>query len=417
VGVIVGAGIYSVLGPAAAIADRAVWASVLLASLPALLTAACYAELVSLLPRAGASYVYVRDAFPHRPWAAFIVGFLVALTAAATTATVSLAFSGYLALFVSWPPWISAAALILLCTAINMFGIREAAWVTAICTLIEVGGLIMIITAGLGDPDFAKDVLSLSPAPVLAGAAVIFFVYTGFEGLANLAEESRHPDRHIPIAMLASLGFAMLLYLLVALAAVALAPAKDLAASDSPLSTAARAAAPWMATALAWIALFSTANTALITLVVASRTLYGMARGGHMPSPLARTTKRRKSPSIAAIVLGLAALTFVPLGNLEIVASVSSLTLLLVFIAVAAALIAIRRRPRTQSPAPGFRIPLAIAGVPVIPILAIASSLALATRFSWPVYGLTAAALAAGVCLYFFRGRWSSAGPTSKESL
>ena len=103
VGTIVGAGIYTIIGSAAGLAGTALWVSMLWAGAAAFLTALSYAELVSMLPKAGAEYQFLKAAFPKAPLVSFLAGFLIALNAAATSATVSLAFAGYLKVFLELP--------------------------------------------------------------------------------------------------------------------------------------------------------------------------------------------------------------------------------------------------------------------------------------------------------------------------
>jgi APA family basic amino acid/polyamine antiporter len=103
IGVIVGAGIYSIVGAGAGEAGRLLWLSFVLAAIPAALAALCYAELIGMYPRAGAEYVFVEQAWPKRRAAAFAIGFVVVMTNAATAATVSLAFGGYLAALTGVP--------------------------------------------------------------------------------------------------------------------------------------------------------------------------------------------------------------------------------------------------------------------------------------------------------------------------
>jgi APA family basic amino acid/polyamine antiporter len=401
VGVIVGAGIYSILGAAAGVAGNAVWLALLVACVPAVLAALCYAELATRFPRAGGAYTYVREAFPGRPGGAFAIGFAVAATNAATAATVGLAFGGYLSLFVPLPAWASALLLIGACTGLNLIGIREASWATIVCTCIEVIGLLVIIAAGIESQRFGAGAAEIPWQRIPLAAALCFFVFTGFEGLANLAEEAREPERTLPLALLASLAFTALLYVLVALAAVALAAPDELARSPFPLASAAGNAHPVLATLLGWIALFSTANTALITLVVGSRLLYGMAEQGDMPAALARTSRRR-APWVAALVCGAAASALLPLGSVALIGSVSSLLTLAVFAGVGGALIAIRRRsPRGA----GFRVPGSVGGIALPAALLILSALALATRFEAAVLAMGVGTLAAGAALYWLLQR------------
>lgn len=398
VGVIVGAGIYSVIGAAAAEAGRGIWLSLLIASVPALLAALCYAELSTRFPKAGGTYTFVRESMPTRRLLALVVGGVVAVTAAATVATVCSAFGGYLSSLVAVPGWVGAVVLLGMCALVNAIGLRESSWVTIGCTIIELSGLVLIIVLGVGAGWPGREVLELELGGVLSGAAVLFFVFTGFEGLANLSEESRRPRLHMPVAMLASLGVTTVLYGLVAIAAVELLAPEQLASSQSPLAEAAAAVNPRLAPALAWIALFSTANTALITLVVGSRLLFGMAQQGDVPAVLARTHSTRKTPWVAGLAMALCAGALLPIGGVGVIGSVSSLTTLVVFGAAAACLIVVRRQQRAGvgdlASAAFFRVPVAVRGVPVVAVLLLVSIVALATRFEPRVYLVCGVAIA-----------------------
>jgi amino acid transporter len=408
VGVIIGGGIYSVIGAVAGQAGTLVWLSFALAAVPAALTALHYAELVAMFPRVGAEYTFLREAFPRRPWLPFGAGFLVVLTNTATAATVALAFAGYLEGLTGVPVWAGAFGLLVLCTLVNVAGIHESAWLTALFTLIELGGLALVVGASADSGAFARNAFTAPHPGVLAGAALGFFVYTGFEGIVNLAEEAREPRRDLPRALLLSGAFTTAAYLLVALAIAGLAPPEALAASHSPLSTA-LAAYPRLATAVAVIALFSTGNTALVTLLVASRILLGMARSGDMPRALARVSASRRTPWPASLVAVVAATSLLAIGEISIASSVSSLATLLAFASVAASVIALRlREPGRARP---FRVWGSLGRVPVLSLLTIASVLALATQFPPEAFAITAAALALGVALAFSK-RWWWSGAT-----
>jgi amino acid transporter len=409
VGVIVGAGIYSILGAAAGVAQRGVWLSLLLSSVPAGLAGLCYAELCTRFPRAGGAYVFVREALPRQRWAAFLIGFATALTAATAAATVAVAFGGYLALLVPLPAWLSALLLIAACTALNVIGIRESAWVTIAFTIVEIAGLVLVVGAGLHSGRFGQGLLDFPMAGILPAAAVSFFVFTGFEGLANLAEEAREPERRLPPAILGSLAFTTVAYLLVSISAVALVAPDRLAQSDSPLATAAAAADPSLAAALGWIALFSTANTALITLIVGSRLLYGMAEEGDLPRVLGLTLPQRRTPWVAGLVLGAATLLFLPLGDVAVIGSVSSLATLVIFAAVGLSLMRLRLHERERPP--GFRVPLRVGRWPVVPLLLFASIAALAYQFEARVHAATAVSLAVGLAIHAVRSRISARRP------
>ncbi|HYD02482.1 MAG TPA: APC family permease [Phycisphaerales bacterium] len=430
VGVVVGAGVYALIGAAAEEAGRMLWLSMLLAAVPATLAALCYAEMATRYPRAGGAYVYIRHAFPKLPWLGFIVGWATAVTTAATAATVAIGFAGYLSLFVDVPRWLAAMLLLTACTGVAVAGVRESAWVAAACTVIEVGGLVAIVVLGVGADGFGERLLDAGGdgggkgvQGVLAGAALTFFVYTGFEGLANLAEESRRPRRDLPLALLISLGVTVALYLLVSLAVVALVSPEELAASDSPLATAAAAKSATVATALGWVALFSTANTALITLVVGARVVFGVADAGDLPPALARTLRRRATPWAASAALLVASLALLPLGGIGLVGSVSSLTTLVVFAAVGAALIRVRLRPPEETrkepsrdgEARPFMVPGSIARVPLAPVLLLLTMAPLLLWFEPAAHAVAGATLGAGMLVYATR-RWWGAAPTASEA-
>jgi amino acid transporter len=405
VGVMIGAGIYSVIGVAAGKAGPLLWLSFVLGAIPAVLAALNYAELIARFPRVGAEYMFLREGFPDRPWAPFGVGFLMAFANAATTATVALAFAGYLGEFLDVPQWLGALVLVLVCTLVNLIGVRESAWIITVCTLIEIAGLVLVAVAGVRSGRFAEGVLGLPHAGVFSGAALIFFVYTGFEAIVNLAEESERPSENLPRALLWSGVITLVLYLLVALAVVALAQPSELAASGSPLSHATRGS-PWMAASLAAIALFSTGNTALITLVASSRILLGMAREGDMPRPLAHVLPATGTPWVAALVMCAAALALLPVGAVAVVGSASSLATLLAFAAVALAVIALRRRDLAGQ-GRARRGGGVLGAVPSVPLLTIVATLALMTQFPPEVFAIAAAPLALGAALALSRRRWS----------
>jgi APA family basic amino acid/polyamine antiporter len=158
---------------------------------------------------------------------------------------------------------------------------------------------------------------------------------------------------------------------------------------------------------LAVTALFATASTALISLISISRLLFGMARDGDMPKPLAKLLPRRKTPWVAALTLFALACALLPLGRVEIVASISSFGILLVFITVQAAVIRLRfTKPKM---ARGFRVPLAIGRWPLLPSIGILVCAALLTRFEPLVYLIGGGALTLGAAVYFLHRKTSRA--------
>lgn len=380
VGLILGAGIYSLVGAAAGEAGNGLWLAFLVAAFIALLTGLSYAELSTMYPRAAAEFEFARHAFPRSGPLAAGTGMLLAASGTATAATVSRAFAGYLQQFVDVPVAAAAVALLLAAAAINLTGIRHAAWANIAMTLVEVAGLILVVAVGVREPDFTQSIRSAPPAALMSAAALIFFAFLGFEDIANLAEESREPRRQVPRAILLSVAIATVLYVLVAMAALALAPADELAASKAPLADAIATVDPRLGGVLAGIALFATANTCLVAMVAASRMLFGLGRAKEAPPALDRVGKKRGTPWIAALVILAGALALLPLGSTAVLGGVASLAALLAFAVVNASVVALRiTEPKKER---SFRVPFAVGRVPILPIVGALAALACASQLS-----------------------------------
>lgn len=402
VGTVVGAGIYSIIGAAAGQVGDAMWISMALAALAAFITALSYAELIAMYPRAGAEFHFLANAFPQWPLLPYSAGFLIALNAAATSATVAVSFGEYLQVFMPVPVLLTALLLLLLCTAVNIIGLRESTWVSITLICIEVGGLLLLIGGGWTrvDPVDAMRLPAGGQWPaVFSGAALIFFIYIGFESVVNLAEEAKQPKRDLPRALLLSVVITSLIYLLVVWIALALVGAETLAQSEAPLERAGAAVHPRLGQTLAVTALFATASTALISLISVSRLLYGMAREDEFPRIVAHLLPGRRTPWVAALLLLLASVALLGLKKLETMASISALGLLLVFAGVQLTLIVLRyKEPELERP---FRLPLNLGRLPLIPLLGIVATLALATQFEPLVYAVTAGTLLVAAGLRF----------------
>jgi amino acid transporter len=402
-GMILGAGIYSIIGKAAAQTGETLWIGFLLAGFSALLTALSYAELSAMFPRAGAEFVYLREAFKNRKWLASTAGVAMAFSGAATATTVALAFAGYLGQFVETTEWIVALAVLLVFTGIAIIGIKTSGWVTVVSTLIEIGGLLLIIYFGLNSEKFGA---ALSKAPDMAtvsGAALIIFSFFGFENIANLAEEANEPKRDLPRAILISVIFSTVLYVLVSLSALAISTTEKLAGSEAPLMMVAQTVSARAGKILGAIALFSTANTALISLIGASRVLYSMGRKKAIPPATAAVLPSRKTPWIASLVVLAAAALLLPLGKLETVASISSLATMMAFFLVNMALISLRYSKADLKRS--FRVPLSIGRMPVLPLLAAALCLLLLTQFERDVYLIGGGLLLLAALIFNLKGR------------
>ncbi|MGE0750315.1 MAG: APC family permease [Variibacter sp.] len=403
VGVIVGAGVYSVIGSAAGLAQEGLWLSFVIGAGVALLTAFSYAEMATSFPIAGAEYAYIRQAWPDGDWLAFTVGVVILLGGAATAATVSIAFAGYLRVFVDVPAISTALVLLALCSAVNIWGLRESSWLNIVFTSVEVGGLLLVVVAGLmTDATPPRTTPAPEEAAVMAAAALLFFVYLGFEEVANLAEEVRHPARDVPIALFVSIAVTTALYVMMAIAVLWLATPAELAASEAPLAIAIQNVWPRAGNILSAIALFATANTVLITLIATSRLAFSLARDGEIPSVFAHVLKERQTPWVAALLSLALTAALLPAGSVKILAETSSFSALLAFVSVNAVLIVLRYQ-KPEHPRP-FRVPLAIGRFPILPAAAIASIAILLVHFDWQIY--LAGAVALGVSTLIFLARY-----------
>jgi APA family basic amino acid/polyamine antiporter len=404
IGVIVGAGAYTIIGAAAALAGPNLWLCFLAGALVALLTALSYAEMATAFPGAGAEYVYMRLAFPRRPWVSFTVGLIILIGGSATAATVAVAFGGYFKTFIDLPIVLSALALLVACTLFNIWGLHESSWLNIAFTLIEVGGIVLVILAGLTRDDFAAPLAVIDIQPgFMAATALLFFVYLGFEEIANLSEEVRDPGRNMPRAIFWSLGITTCLYVMTALAVLALATPHELAGSEAPLSLAVQKVWPGAGYVLGGIALFAAANTVLITVIATSRLAFSMARDNEIPPLFSRLLPGRGTPWVAALLTLLVAAALTPAGGVELLAGLSSFAALLAFLAVNVGLIVLRYRdPDRLRP---FRVPMRIGRLPVLPVAGIATILALLAYFDWRIYVAGLGAFVFGVIALGVR-RW-----------
>lgn len=368
IGIILGAGIYALIGKAAAITGNSLWLSFLLAAIIGSFTGLSYAELTSMFPKTAAEYLYVKKAFRNNLMA-FVVGWIEVFADVVAASAVALGFAGYFSVLFGTPLVLTALCLIAVLSLINFWGIGESAKVNTIATFIEMFGLLLIIVLGLqyfGAVNYLEMPRGITGS--LSAAALIFFAYIGFEDIANISEETKGATRNVPKALLVSLVVTTVVYVLVATAAVSLVGWEQLAASDAPLALAASQVLGQNAFLLmAVIALFATANTVLVMLIVSSRELFGIARDGSLPKVLSKIHPRTRTPWVAVIFTMLITMLFIFLGKIEIVASITDFATFAVFLFVNLAVIVLRyRMPAARR---RFRIPLNIGRFPIVPLL------------------------------------------------
>lgn len=382
VGLILGAGIYVLIGEATGIAGDAVWISFALGSIVALFAGFSYAELSSVFPKAAAEYVFIKNAFKNN-FFAFLIGWLTVITSIITAATVALGFGGYFAEFVDIPIIISAIGLLVILSIVNFIGIRESSWTNTIFTIIEASGLILIIIIGFtfSNPEPVNYLESPSGFTGVAIAFVlIFFAFIGFEDMANIAEEVRKPKKTIPKAIILSVLISGIIYILVSLAVVRVVNWEELATSSAPISLVAERGLGLEAhILLSSIALFAITNTVLITLVAGSRMFYGMAREKVFPSILGKIHFKTKTPWIAVVMILIISTLFTLIGDIVIVANITVFAIVITFAAVNLAVIVLRyTEPNVERK---FRVPINIGKFPILPLFGLGISIYMGFQF------------------------------------
>lgn len=378
VGLILGAGIYAILGEATRVAGEAVALAFVVAAVVASFTGVSYAELASRFPKGEGDYVYVREAFGSKRLAE-VVAALRVFVGVVSAAAVALAFAGYLATFVRVPTVVAAVVLVTAASAVNFWGIDVSAKLNLAFTAAEVGGLALVVWFGRD----SWGSVAVFDAPfgvggVVEAAFLVFFAYLGFGSIVNVAEEAEAPTRTIPRAILLAIGTTTLLYVLVAVSAVGVVDWRALGASSSPLALVARVAGGEAAAAvLAAIALTSTANTVLILFVSTSRLVYGVSKSEYrsFPTAFSRVHTGRRTPYLAIALVGGLTLPFTLLGDLGQVAGLANAALLVVFVFVNGAL----AKLRLDSPhaTDGFTAPLTVGRVSITALAGVVTSVAL----------------------------------------
>ena len=399
VGVILGAGIYALVGKAAALSGNAVWLSFILAALVAALTGLSYAELSSFITKAGGEYYYIRRAFGR--FSAFLLTWLLIMGLAIAGGAVALGFGGYFnALFDINMVWTAVVLIILTSIALYM-GTEQAAWIAVTCTILEITGILVVIAVGIpemGSVNYFE--LATDTSGVIAAGALIFFAYIGFDEIVQLAEESKRPEKIIPRAILLSIFISTVLYVLVAIAVISVLPWESLSASNSPLAdVVAKSLGQEAFFLLSTIALFSTGNTVLLIMLAAARLLYGMAESGSMPSLFAAIHRKNQTPHKATFAIALVAIFMVLLlQKIEIIASLTNFAFFTTFLLVNAAVIVLRFKEPSAKRI--FRIPFSIAGVPIIPVLAVLSIFIMMLNVGWDAFFMGCGMLALGIVVY-----------------
>lgn len=341
VGTMLGAGIYVLVGKVAGYAGNLAPLAFLIAGALAGLTAYSYSLLSSRFPKSGGEIVYVSEAFNSKTLATG-VGWVVILTGFISAATIVKGFVGYLDVFVELPDAIVIIVSMILLTLVAIWGISESLNLIGFITLTEVGGLLFVIFIADVDTSMIQSkmddmFLATSGYDVFAvfqGAFLAFYAFVGFEDLANIAEEAKNPKKSMPIAIMGSLAISLLLYIAVAIVAVASLPLDQLASSKAPLAEILTGKGQQYTYAISIISLIAVLNGVLAQVIMGSRVLYGLARQEGAPKFFDQLHATFRTPSNATIAISLIIIVLSILVPIVQLANTTSYLIIGVFVLV-----------------------------------------------------------------------------------
>lgn len=351
-GVTIGAGIYVLIGAAVARAGMYAPLAFLIAAALMGLTAASLAELGGRMPVAAGEAAYIRAAFQSERLAT-LVGLLVIAIAVVSGAAISVGSAGYIGVFVTLPESARIAVVVLAMGTIAAWGIKESVVFAGVMTVVEVGGLLLLIAAGAWwspdlvtrVPEAAAPLGSPLAAAGIAGAALLaVFAFLGFEGLVNIAEEVRDPQRTLPRAIFLTLALTTLLYILVVWVALIAVPVAELAASPAPLALVFERLTGASPRTMSLIAIIATINGVIVQIIMSSRVLYGLAAQGSLPGWLAAVSPTTRTPLGATALTTVVVLALALLFPLAQLADFTSRITLVLFALVNLALARIKAR-------------------------------------------------------------------------
>ncbi|WP_328323667.1 APC family permease [Kribbella sp. NBC_00382] len=360
VGDILGTGVYALTGKVAGEVGGAVWLPFLCAFIVAMLTATSYLELVTKYPKAGGAAVYTHKAFGIH-FLTFLLTFAVMCSGLTSASSASKAFSENFFKAVKIDSshgsilMITALSFMALIALVNLRGVGESVKANVVLTLVELSGLLIVIGIGAwalasGDGDTSRLTDFNTPSgespfsAVTAATALAFFAMVGFEDSVNMAEETKDPVKIFPKIMLIGLSITGVIYVLVAISAVALVSPDELNKGATPLLKVIQAGAPGFPLQIfAWITMFAVANSALINMLMASRLLYGMSHEKVLPGPLGRVLHKRRTPWVAILFTTLLAFFLIGYADLTALGGTTALLLLCVFAVVNVAVLVLRR--------------------------------------------------------------------------
>jgi len=441
VGVIIGTGIFVLTGEAAGEkAGPAIALSFVFSGIACALAALCYAEFASTVPVAGSAYSFSYASLGEL--VAWIIGWDLILELALGASTVAVGWSSYFAdvmkeIGITIPGFaygeghnLVAAAIVLILTALLCVGIKISSHVNFVFVVIKVAIVLFVIIAGLffikmsnyspfippsgspaasgaeSTPSLLQDI-GLAPGAfgisgIFTGAALVFFAYIGFDIVATAAEETKNPQRDMPIGIFASLGICTVLYVAVSLVVTGMVKYTDLKV-EAPLAEAFRSVGhPAFATLISVGALIGLTTVMMVLMLGQSRVFFAMSRDRLLPASFAKVSPRFGTPIRTTMFTGgvvAVIATFVPLTDLAELVNIGTL---FAFVLVAVGVVVLRRtRPDLKR---AFRCP----GVPFVPALAVLTAVYLMLNLPAATWLRFFIWMALGLVVYFAHGARNS---------
>ena len=437
VGCIIGTGIFVLTGIAAHDkAGPALTLSFIVSGMACVFAALCYAEFASMVPVAGSAYTYSYATLGELM--AWIIGWDLVLEYSVASATVAHGWSAYFRDFIGLlgihipSQWanapidyapgegfrltgayfdVSAVVIAFIVTTILVMGIRESAGVNAAMVIVKVAIVLFVIAVGafyvkpenwqpFAPFGYGGLFSSGDPKGMLAGAALVFFAYIGFDSVSTHAEEARNPQRDVPIAILLSLAICTVLYIAVSAVLTGMVPNNQIDI-HAPISNAfIQRGITYAGYLISLGALTGITSVLLVLMLSQPRVLLAMARDGLLPqSFFGAVHERFRTPWKSTILTGLFVGTAAALLPLQILAEMVNIGTLLAFVLVCSGVLVMRKKhPEAERP---FRAPL----FPWVPILGVVFCLTLMFSLGWHNWMRLFVWLAIGMVIYFFYGR------------
>ncbi len=409
------------------------------------LAALCYAEFAAMTPVSGSAYTYAYTTLGEL--FAWIIGWDLILEYAVAGATVAVGWSGYFSSFLSLfgltipqtfneapltykegefvftSSYINLPAVVitLILTAILVKGIKESSFVNALLVVIKVGAVVFVIVVGLwfvnsanwvpfapygwtginffGHQVHGQHTASGAPLGMIAGSAIIFFAYIGFDAVSTQAEESKNPQRDMPLGIIGSLAICTVLYIGVVIVLTGMVKYDQLDEKAAVAEAFAQVGIPWAKALITPAALAGLTSVVLVSLLGSSRVLMAISRDGLLPPLFSTIHPTFGTPWKGTIVVGVLVALMAGLLPLDALLELTNIGTLFAFAVVCGAVLVMRRtHPDTPRP---FRVPL----VPFIPVLGILCCVLLMLSLPAQNWYRLIGWMALGLTIYFLYGR------------